>query len=84
VTFAENADAQLDNKPYGDSASFQRIEALSSELVLMSLRSNRFLRIDLLTRCIVADSPTPLADNSDGTRLLLSLTKNSVRHGGEQ
>jgi hypothetical protein len=37
-------------------------------LVLMSLRTHRFLRIDPQSRRIVADSPGPLPDGSDGVR----------------
>jgi hypothetical protein len=34
----------------------------------MALATNRFLRIDPATRRIVADSPGPLPDGSDGAR----------------
>jgi hypothetical protein len=51
------------------------METPTGELVLMSLRTNRFLRIDPRTKHIVADSPTPLPDNSDGARFVWSSVK---------
>ena len=55
--------------------NFQWIETPTGELVLMSLVSNRFLRIDPQTRDIRADSPGPMPDNSDGTRFVWSQYK---------
>jgi beta-xylosidase len=75
LTIAENGEAKFAPAMDDASASFQWIETPTGELVLMSLRTNRFLRIDPLTRRIVADSPTPLPDNSDGTRFVWSLAK---------
>jgi len=40
--------------------------------VLMSLATNRFLRIDPQTGAIRADSPGPMPDDSDGTRFIWS------------
>ena len=48
--------------------SFQWIETPTGELVLMSLVTNRFLRIDPATHTIRADSPGPVPDGSDGVR----------------
>lgn len=52
----------------GTANSFQWIETPTGELVLMSLATQRFLRIDPRTRRIRADSPGPLPDGSDGDR----------------
>jgi hypothetical protein len=52
--------------------NFQWIETPTGELVLMSLATNRFLRIDPQTRDIRADSPGPMPDDSDGTRFIWS------------
>jgi hypothetical protein len=48
--------------------SFQWIETPTGELVLMSLRTNRFLRVDPATHAVRADSPGPVPDGSDGVR----------------
>jgi xylan 1,4-beta-xylosidase len=48
--------------------TFQWIETPTGDLVLMSLRTNRFLRVDPSTQRLTADSPGPLPDGSDGVR----------------
>jgi hypothetical protein len=53
----------------GQAESFQWIETPTGELVLMSLRTNRFLRIDPATQAVRANSPGPVPDGSDGVRL---------------
>lgn len=72
LAVAENGEAEIVAAPSGDATTFQWIETPTGELVLMSLRTHRFLRIDPKTRRIVADSRTPLPDNSDGARLMWS------------
>ncbi|MCS0585250.1 glycoside hydrolase 43 family protein [Massilia pinisoli] len=52
----------------GNAESFQWIETPTGELVLMSLVTNRFLRVDPATHALRADSPGPLPDGSDGVR----------------
>jgi beta-xylosidase len=59
---------RLTSKAPGPAETFQWIETPTGELVLMSLRTHRFLRIDPKSRRIVADSPGPLPDGSDGVR----------------
>jgi beta-xylosidase len=49
--------------------SFQWIETPTGELVLMSLRTQRFLRVDSKTGSVTADSPGPQPDGADGVRL---------------
>jgi hypothetical protein len=56
----------------GTAQSFQWIETPTGELVLMSLATNRFLRIDPQAGDVRADSPGPMPDNSDGTRFTWS------------
>jgi xylan 1,4-beta-xylosidase len=53
------------SKP-GDSESFQWIETPTGELVLLSLTSHRFLRIDPQSRKVDATSAGPRPDRSDG------------------
>lgn len=47
---------------------FKWMETLHGELILMSLNTQKFLRIEPATGKILADSPGPLSDNSDGVR----------------
>jgi hypothetical protein len=54
----------------GAAQSFQWIETPTGELVLLSLATNRYLRIDPATGTIAADSPGPVPDGSDGVRLV--------------
>jgi xylan 1,4-beta-xylosidase len=48
--------------------TFQWIETFTGELTLMSLTNHRYLRMDFSTGKLVADSPGPLPDGSDGVR----------------
>lgn len=64
--------AQLRGTRPGEGESFQWIETPGGELVLMSLRSHRFLRFDAGHAYFVADSPGPLPDGSDGVRFVWS------------
>lgn len=75
LTVAGDGSVQLTQRSPAENESFQWIETPTGELALMSLRTHRFLRIDPQTRRIAADAPTPLADNSDGVRLIWSLAK---------
>jgi len=68
VTIANDGTAALRQGTAGTAESFQWIETPTGELVLMSLQTNRFLRIDPQTGAIAADSPGPLPDGSDGVR----------------
>lgn len=52
--------------------SFQWIETPVGKLVLMSLVTNRFLRIDRKTQTIICDGPGPLPDGSDGVWRILT------------
>jgi xylan 1,4-beta-xylosidase len=56
----------------GTAQNFQWIETPKGELVLMSLVTNRFLRIDPRAGDIRADNPGPMPDDSDGTRFIWS------------
>jgi beta-xylosidase len=68
VSIAADGSATLSRVEPGAAQSFQWIETPNGDLVLMSLANHRFLRIDPTTRRIVADSPGPLPDGSDGVR----------------
>jgi xylan 1,4-beta-xylosidase len=68
VSIARDGAATLTGKSPGDAESFQWIETPNGDLVLMSLATMRFLRIDRATRRISADAAGPLPDGSDGVR----------------
>lgn len=57
----------------GAAHSFQWMETPTGELVLMAIANNRYLRIDPRSGQVVADSPGPLPDGSDGVRFLWTL-----------
>lgn len=57
----------------GTAETFQWIETPTGQLVLMSLVTNRFLRIDPASGKITADSPGPQSDGKDGVRFDWSL-----------
>ncbi len=71
VSIAADGSVTLTRNAPGDAESFQWIETPNGDLVLMSLATHRFLRIDPATRRIVADSPGPLPDGSDGVRFAI-------------
>lgn len=52
----------------GAAETFQWMQTFDGDLLLMSLATNRFLRVDAATGQIVADSPGPRPDGSDGVR----------------
>jgi len=72
VTVGADGGVTLGPRPSGTAQNFQWIETPTGELVLMSLATNRFLRIDPQSGGIRADSPGPMPDGSDGTRFIWS------------
>jgi xylan 1,4-beta-xylosidase len=58
----------------GAAESFQWIETPTGELVLLSLATRRYLRVDPASGAIAADSPGPVPDGSDGVRLVWQTT----------
>jgi xylan 1,4-beta-xylosidase len=52
----------------GPNESFQWMETPTGETILMSLRTDRYLRIDRATGTVAADSPGPRPDGADGVR----------------
>jgi xylan 1,4-beta-xylosidase len=72
VSVAADGSVKLKAGNPGIAETFQWIETPSGELVLMSLFTNRFLRIDPSSRAITVDSPGPLPDGSDGVRFTWS------------
>jgi xylan 1,4-beta-xylosidase len=68
VSIAADGTAHLTMRPPAEAESFQWIETPNGDLALLSLATNRFLRIDPASRQITADSTGPLPDGSDGAR----------------
>jgi hypothetical protein len=68
VSVAGNQQASLRTGSPGQSETFQWMEAWDGELILMSLATNRFLRIHPDGGKVVADSPGPSPDGKDGVR----------------
>jgi len=68
LAVAADGSAGLAPGPAGDAHGFQWIETPSGELVLMSLATHRFLRVDAATGAVRADSPGPQAGGGDGVR----------------
>ena len=58
----------LRSGPAEHSETFQWIETFTGDLVLMSLSTNRYLRIDSQHGRLLADSPGPQPDGRDGVR----------------
>jgi hypothetical protein len=70
VSIGADGRVSLVRKAPGNAESFQWSETPNGDLVLMSLATNRFLRIDAPGGRIVADSAGPLPDGSDGVRFV--------------
>ncbi len=70
ISIGDRGEATITSRTPGEAETFQWMETPTGELILMSLRTNRFLRIDPKTKQISADRPTPLPDNSDGVRFV--------------
>ncbi len=70
LSIGPNGAARLASGRPGPEETFQWIETPTGELLLLSLRTHRFLRVDPASGRIVADSAGPLPDGSDGTRFV--------------
>ncbi|WP_035430440.1 glycoside hydrolase family 43 protein [Asticcacaulis sp. AC466] len=70
VSVATDGPVALSDGPPGVAQSFQWIETPTGELVLMSLVTNRFLRIDPVSHVVTAASPGPQSDAKDGVRFV--------------
>lgn len=53
----------------GREARFQWVETFTGELTLLSLETNRYVRVDAETGQVMADSAGPRPDGKDGVRL---------------
>ncbi len=69
LSIDHRGEASLTRAKPGEGESFQWIETPTGELVLLSVRSHRYLRLDAQSRKVDATSPGPRPDRSDGVRL---------------
>lgn len=60
--------AAFENVRPGAAESFQWMETPTGELVLMSVASQRYLRVNRTDGSVTADSPGPQSDGMDGVR----------------
>jgi hypothetical protein len=74
LSIAGDGKARLLDTAPGEAESFQWIETPNGDLVLMSIETHRFLRIDPSTKLIAADSPGPEPGGKDGVRFLWKLS----------
>ena len=75
VTVGADGAVSLARSTPGSAQSFQWSETPSGETVLMSLATNRYLRIDPATGVVKADSPGPQSDGKDGDRFVWAAAK---------
>ncbi|MES1200532.1 MAG: glycoside hydrolase 43 family protein [Pseudomonadota bacterium] len=68
LTVAEDGQVRLTRASGANAQRFQWSETPTGEIVLMSLRTNRYLHLDLQTRGLRADEPGPSPDGQDGAR----------------
>lgn len=78
LTVAADGKVTLTQGKPGAAQSFQWSETPYGELVLMSLVTNRFLRIDPASGAVTADSPGPQSDGKDGARFVWSQAGSKV------
>ena len=67
VSVDQDRVVSLRRGPAGDAETFQWMETFDGDLILMSLATKRYLRVDAAGR-ILADSPGPRPDGQDGVR----------------
>lgn len=65
----ENGRAVLTATAVGDAAAFQWIESWNNDLILLSLATHRYLRLDADTGQVTADAPGPDPSRRDGVSL---------------
>ena len=69
LSVGEDGAVSLDAGPPRQAETFQWIETFTGDLTLMSLKTNRYLRMDFAGRKILADSTGPEPNGPAGVRL---------------
>ncbi|TFW14760.1 glycoside hydrolase family 43 protein [Duganella callida] len=72
LTVGADGSATLQRVRPGLPQTFQWMETPTGELLLLSLQTNFYLRVHPQSGALVADSPGPLPDGSDGVRFIWS------------
>jgi len=70
LSIGADGSASLQTVRPGIAQAFQWMETPTGELLLMSLQTNFYLRIHPQSGALIADSPGPIPDGSDGVRFL--------------
>ncbi len=65
----ENGRVVLTPAPAGDAVAFQWVESWNNDLILLSLATHRYLRLDAATGQVTADAPGPDPSRRDGVCL---------------
>ena len=73
VSVGRDGHVKLEVAAPGPEHCFQWMETPTGELLLMSLATNRYLRIDPKTQAMMCDSPGPAPDGSDGARFVWAI-----------
>ncbi len=68
VSVSDEGEVTLKHGRPGEAETFQWMETFTGELVLMSLKTNRYLRIDPATGSLAADAVGPGSSGDDGVR----------------
>lgn len=73
VSIGENREAALRPGRPGEAETFQWMETFDGDVILMSLATHRYLRLEAATGRVLADSPGPQPDGRDGVRFRLRM-----------
>lgn len=68
ISVGSNGAVSLHSGPPREAETFQWIETFTGDLTLMSLKTNRYLRVDFVTGKLVADSTGPEPNGPEGVR----------------
>jgi hypothetical protein len=68
VTTAPDGGLSLQQGPPGEANTFQWIETFTGDLILLSLSTHRYVRVDPESGVLRADSPGPHPNGRDGVR----------------
>ena len=69
VSVDRNLEVSLRTGAPSTSETFQWMETFEGDLILMSLSSNRYVRVNATDGKVLADSPGPRPDGRDGVRI---------------
>jgi len=73
LTVQEHGRVALATESQSPKQQFQWMETLTGEIILLSLATHRYVRVDKPAEWLVADSPGPTPDGMDGARFALEV-----------